>query len=246
MRAFFDFIIQGMKSLFIWMIQNTQETRLILPLEYVLGLIPENLETLSVAEYGVLMKFQTETGLSTLKRNPIVKAMLGLTGDGKSWIAKKLAKEHEAILISSDEIRVALLEANCTYRNVNVIIRRLLIHALNQNQSVILDSHYVAPPKRGSLNRLLKKRGLVAEYVLVIANPQEALQWIKDASYDGTIYNPFLLNPKSKPGIPSGWRLKEAERQRHYAWHYNKDDKPRKFYFPHQTIWNTAKVVPIP
>jgi len=165
-------------------------------------------------------------------------ALVGLTGDGKSFVAKNLCEEHKAIIISSDQIRVALRKAGCTYDNVNVIVRRLLTHVLAQGGSAVLDSDHVAPWKRRSLNRLLKKGGLKAQYVRVLADPQDAMRWIRNGDYADTIYEPVLLSSNIQPG---GWRLKETERARHYSWHRKEDGTPRKFYFPHTEVWNSEK-----
>ncbi|MFZ2152001.1 MAG: AAA family ATPase [Minisyncoccia bacterium] len=224
-----------MRKLIISAIQKAQETPVVGALESLFGLLPEPSQLLTAPERRLLTEIKKRTLVLPPKSNQRVIAMVGLTGDGKTHVAHKLAREYDATLLSSDAIRVTLHNEACSYQNVNTIVRRLLSCVLLQNGSVVLDSDHVPPNKRNSLNRALREFGLVAEYVRVLARPEDALQWIRDGKYEGTIYDAKILKPERKSG---GWRLKMSERERHFAWHYREDGTPRKFLFPHTEVWN--------
>lgn len=224
-----------MREFFISTIQSVQETPSVHILEYMLGLLPETSKTLTAAEHRVLTTLKKETFVLPPKGKQRVLAMVGLTGDGKTYIAERLAREHDATLISSDTVRVALKNEGCSYENVNTIVRRFMLCVLSQNGSVVLDSDHVTPNKRGSLNRSLREFGIIAEYVRVIADSQDALRWIREGRYEGTIYDPKTVSRGLQPG---GWRLKTLERERHSAWHCLRDGTPRKFLFTHMEVRN--------
>lgn len=216
-------------------IQNAQETHLVGVLEFIFGILPEPSPALSPAELKVLADLERRAFVLPAKDGQHVIALIGLTGDGKSHIAEKLARQYDATLISSDAIRVLLHKEGCAYKHVDAIVRRLMFRILLQGGSVVLDSDHVPPNKRGLLNSTLREFGITPEYVRVLADPQDALRWIHEGKYDGTIYDPKIVSPEHKPG---GWRLKMLERERHYAWHYLRNGTPRRFMFPHTEVRN--------
>jgi predicted kinase len=236
MLKIFRHVLDSIKKIAIKKIQYLQETWFVFVLELLLGYRANDKGKLSAAETRVWQTLLRDK-FSTVwpAEEQVIIALIGLTGEGKSFIADRLAKQHKAVLLSSDRVRVALRKAGCSYKNVNVIVRRLLIHVLAQGGSVVLDSDHVTPNKRGSLNRLLKNRSLKAQYVRVLADRQDALRWIENGTYTDTIYDPDLVETST---CQTGWILKASERTRHYLWHRREDGTPRKFRFPHTEVWN--------
>jgi len=235
---FFKWMLQSIKSFILEKIQSLQETRLVHFLELCSGFLANDSQKLTSTEIQVWQEFKNELSVVWPTEQQEVIVLVGLTGDGKSFIAQKLTREHKAILISSDRIRVALRKAGCTYNNVNVIVRRLLTHVLANGGSAVLDSDHVAPWKRRSLDTFLKRGDLDAQYVRVLADPQDAMRWIENGDYVDTIYDPNLVERNVRQ---DGRRLKMNERARHYSWHRKEDGTPRLFRFPHTEVWNSEK-----
>lgn len=76
-------------------------------------------------------------------RRQIMVAMLGVSGSGKSTIARAIAAKIGATVIEKDLIRIALRKARASYDNADVISRRAMMEALGRGSNVALDSDHV-------------------------------------------------------------------------------------------------------
>ena len=101
------------------------------------------------------------SSLKTPKRKtkkPVVVAMVGLIGSGKSSVAKALASLIGATLVKGDSIRIALRQKNQDYNPVHNVIKKAVFSALRLGSNVILDSDFVNQKKRKDLERTLKTK----------------------------------------------------------------------------------------
>ncbi len=97
-------------------------------------------------------------------KKPVIVAIVGLVGSGKSSVAKYLAKLIGAKVISANAIRVALRKQNKNYSRVRNIMEQETLSAIKRGKNVILDSDFSDFQKRRAFE---KKAGRTAKIVYV-------------------------------------------------------------------------------
>ena len=121
---------------------------------------------LTPKEHRAQKLFIAKLGMKKRTTNrPVIIAMIGLVGSGKSSAARELAKRIGATVIKSDDIRVELRKLGEPYERVRVIAENATLEIVKQGGNVILDSDFIDPTKRASLRE--KVRGVSAELVFV-------------------------------------------------------------------------------
>ena len=102
--------------------------------------------------------------------------MVGLPGSGKTTVSKKLSKEYNAIVISTDDLREELL-GDVQDQSSNGLIFQEAIHRIIENlkdKNVIFDATNINYKKRMSILQQLKNVRKIA--VLVLAPIDECLE----------------------------------------------------------------------
>lgn len=89
-------------------------------------------------------------------KQPVVIAIVGLVGSGKTSVARELAKFIPAAIIEGDQIRVCLRETKAPYTHVQKIAEDACVQALKKGGNVILDGDYVERKKQTSLREKIK------------------------------------------------------------------------------------------
>ena len=92
-------------------------------------------------------------------KKPIVVAMIGLVGSGKSSVAKELAPLIGASVIVEDGIRVALRMQGEPYKYARRIAHTVAAEVLQRGANIILDADYVTEGKRVALQEEVGKVG---------------------------------------------------------------------------------------
>lgn len=87
---------------------------------------------------------------------PVIVAMIGLVGSGKSSVAKELAGLIGANVIGGDEIRVLLRKQGEKYEGTRQIAENVALEIVKQGGNVIMDSDHIDPKKRASLRMKAK------------------------------------------------------------------------------------------
>ena len=85
-------------------------------------------------------------------KEPVLIAMIGLVGSGKSTVAKFVASKIGAKLLSGDKIRLQLRKEGKSYDQKGQIMESEALKALKMGRSVILDSDHIS-----SIEELEKK-----------------------------------------------------------------------------------------
>lgn len=97
--------------------------------------------------------------------------MCGLSASGKTSYAKELAKEHNAIILSSDKIRECLF-GDITDQKGNGLVfdtmHRAMTHLLKQERNIILDATHLTIKDRKKVLTLLKPFDVEKIAVLVL------------------------------------------------------------------------------
>ena len=108
------------------------------------------------------------------QKSPLLIALMGPVGSGKSYIAKILAKKLHAIHIRTDDIRVKLREQGKAYTAARRIAASVRDQALGRGKSVIADFDAVLPRRQRELASIAKKYG-ASFFLLVINTPEKII-----------------------------------------------------------------------
>lgn len=125
---------------------------------------------------------------SRLDPPPVVVALIGLVGSGKSYVAKHLAEVLGATIVSGDDIRVELRKQGAPYEKAYPIAENAMIDIISRGGNVIMDSDFIDWRKRASLMtkaRELSERGMGIDlyYVRVYCDPDVVVGRIISSAY---------------------------------------------------------------
>lgn len=116
-------------------------------------------------------------------KNPLIVALIGLVGSGKSMIAKTLAPKIGATVIESDEIRVELRNKVQGYEKARLISENAALDALKRGSNVIMDSDFVDSKKAASLRAKAKKAGAKVVFLRISCDYDVMVGRIISAKY---------------------------------------------------------------
>lgn len=116
-------------------------------------------------------------------RNPIIVAMVGLVGSGRSAVADVLAPRIGAALIRGDEIRLALRKRGQGYGAVRAIAERAALVVIARGGNVLIDSDFVDRTKRAALQKRAESVGARVAYLRTFCNPDVAIGRLATATY---------------------------------------------------------------
>lgn len=100
-------------------------------------------------------------------KKPIIVAMIGLVGSGKSFVARKLALMLGATVIECDRIRIGLRAAHLPYDHVSAIAEDAGRVVIGQGGNVVFDSDFASPEKQESLRKFARDIGASVFFIRV-------------------------------------------------------------------------------
>ncbi len=158
-------------------------------------------------------------------KRPIVVAMVGLVGSGKSSIAKELANLIGANIIRGDEIRIFLRKEKEQYKNTSKIGANIAIEILGRRGSVILDSDFIDSKKRTVIAKIARKFRARLVFIRTYADFDAMIGRVITAHYRGES-DDFFKGASSKwKGADKGAVVKIREMARRLPYHYRWEDK---------------------
>lgn len=142
--------------------------------------------------------------------NPVVVALVGVTGAGLSTIAKTIRKKLGWPIIEKNKIRVALREKGrgFTPETVNKIVAGMVAKILKGGGNVILDSDSVDKTNRKRLEQFARRFRAKVVYLRLVCDRDVMLSRILRARY----------NPKTDIFKSAVIALREHTRR--LPWHY--------------------------
>jgi predicted kinase len=81
-------------------------------------------------------------------KKPLIVALIGLVGSGKTSVAQELAQHIGATIISNDVIRIELRKQKERYENAQVIAENVALRIIELGGNAILDSDFIDQQKR--------------------------------------------------------------------------------------------------
>ncbi|MBU1291877.1 AAA family ATPase [Patescibacteria group bacterium] len=103
-------------------------------------------------------------------KNPVVIAIIGLVGSGKTSVVRELAKLLPATIVEGDDIRVQLRKQSERYEGARKIAENAVLKVIKQGGNVILDSDHIDQKKRASLREKVKQAGAKLIFIRTHAN----------------------------------------------------------------------------
>jgi predicted kinase len=159
-------------------------------------------------------------------RKRFVVALIGAVGSGKSLVSSMLRGITGAVIISSDEVRVAQKEF--TEASVREEVARRLEAALKDGNDAILDADFIDAEKREALIMGAQKRGVAVYFLRVHADLDVTIARAIANTYDGGPKDIFSRAPTLLTGTAQsrGQAVKIREMFRriphHYTWSADK------------------------
>jgi len=138
-------------------------------------------------------------------KKPIIVAMVGLVGSGKSFVAKELAKLIGATIINGDAIRVCLRKAGERYENVRKIGENAVEKVIKKSGNAVLDSDFNSAEKQRNIQKVLKKFGTKLVFLRTYADYDVMAGRIISAKYRSSVDDFF-------GGASTKWQGNEQSR----------------------------------
>ena len=139
-------------------------TEFVLP--RIIGVMVHKRKNLTKKERAAQEMFMANLGIKRRKtKKPVVVAIIGLVGSGKSSVAKELAKHIGGTVIEGDAIRIELRKQSERYERARAIAENAAIEVIKQGGNVVLDSDFVDEKKRVSLREKARKAGVRLVFV---------------------------------------------------------------------------------
>src|SRR3989338_4896238 len=171
-------------------------TEFILP--RIIGVMVHKREKLTKKERAAQDAFMAKLDIKKRKtEKPVIVAVIGLVGSGKSSVAQELAKHIGATVIESDEIRVELRKLGEGYEMPHVIAENIAIEVVKQEGNVILDSDFVDEKKRASIREKARKVGVRLVFVRTRCDLDVMVGRVLAANYRNRV-DDFFGGAKSK------------------------------------------------
>ncbi len=179
---------------------------------------------------GVWAQKMFLTGLKFSKRKtkkPVMVAIVGLVGSGKSSVVKELAGKIGATIIEGDAIRICLRKSAERYENASKIGENATMKVIEKGGNVIFDSDFVNPEKRKRLAQVAKKTDAKVIFVRTYADYDIMAGRVISAKYQNKIDDFFGGASSSWKGSEQikGAAVKLREMWRRTPHHYEWDKK---------------------
>lgn len=151
---------------------------------------------------------------------PVVVAMVGLTGSGKSAVARVVAERLAAATLRSDDVRVRLRDAGLGADATRRIYEELCLDVVRGGGNVVLDSDFVAPDKRRRLERVLAGVGARVVYVRTLCEFDVMIGRAFRAEADPFFSGAATIWDGSGKERSAVVKIREAQRRipLHYSW----------------------------
>ena len=189
----------------------------------IIGLVVHKAETLTqkemAAEINYLGRLEVKRGRTV---TPVIIAMIGLVGSGKSSVARELARHIGGVVVEGDGIRVELRKLDEKYDSVRLIAENIAINVAGHGNHVILDSDFIDEKKRASIREKMRKAFIRLVFIRTHCDPDVMMGRILAAEYEDSPDDFFGGASSMWSGPHKGaivkWREMDRRKPQHYRW----------------------------
>lgn len=137
----------------------------------IIGIMVHRKESLTQKERRAQEAFMASLNVVPHKtKQPVVVAVIGLVGSGKTSVARVLAEEISATVIEGDAIRICLRKERERYEGARKIAENAVNEIIKKGGNVVLDSDHIDAKKRASLREKAKKAGAKLLFIRTFAD----------------------------------------------------------------------------
>lgn len=116
-------------------------------------------------------------------KKPMIVAMVGLVGSGKSEVARELALPIGATIIEGDQIRVHLRLVGERYEVTQEIAEEAALAIIWSGGNAIVDADHIDPKKRAGLRKVADESEAHLIFIRTFANPDVVIGRIITSPY---------------------------------------------------------------
>lgn len=167
-------------------------------LPYIIEIMVHKLEKLTPKEQAAQKSFLSKLVME--KRNtesPVIVAIIGLVGSGKSSVARELARHINATVIGGDDIRIELRKQGERYERARAIAENAALEVVKKGGNAILDSDFIDAKKRASLRKKARKANVRLVFVRTHCDLDVMVGRVLSATYHNRV-DDFFGGAKSK------------------------------------------------
>lgn len=163
-------------------------------------------------------KLDTGKTFTRKTKKPLIVAIVGLVGSGKSTVSRELAKHINATVVENDAIRIELRKNDESYDRVWAIAENIAAEVVRLGGNVVLDSDFVDAKKRASLREKARSVGAVVVFVRTYCDFDVASKRIREND-PGEFFND-ALSKSDAPDKGKDVKMRELLRRAplHYRW----------------------------
>jgi predicted kinase len=143
-------------------------------LPHVIGFAPRRIRKLKFDEEMQQMTYAGCLSMGAKPRTtsvPIIVAMVGLVGSGKSTVAREFARHTNMLVVEADDVRANFQSKGFSLDRIWAITENIALDMASRGANVIIDSDFIHPFKRASLLNRTREMGINVFFVRVICDP---------------------------------------------------------------------------
>jgi predicted kinase len=194
----------------------------------IIGIMIHKKEKLTTKEFVAQESFLAKLKIQKRKtEKPVIVAIIGLVGSGKSSVARELAEHIGATIVNGDDVRIELRKQNERYDRARLLAENIALEIIQQGGDVILDSDFIDPKKRASLREKARKAKVQLVFICTYADFDVVTGRILTADYKNEI-DDFFGGASSKwqgSDQSKGAAVKLREMWRRTPHHYHWQNK---------------------
>jgi predicted kinase len=189
-------------------------------LPYVIGIIVHKREVLTLGESVAQGVFRANLVICKKgrTRKPVIVALIGLVGSGKSSVARVLAELIGATIVEGDAIRVELRKQGERYEQTRAIAENVAIEIVEKGGNVVLDSDFIDVYKRASLREKARKAGVSLLFVSTYCDIDVISQRIRQNHSDEFFKGASSASTSPEKGKDVKFREMVRRLPLHYRW----------------------------
>ena len=149
---------------------------------------------------------------------PIIVAIIGLVGSGKSSVAHDLAEHIGATVIAGDDIRIELHKQSAGYEQAYAIAENVAIEVAKQGGNIILDSDFVDAKKRASVREKAHAAGIRLIFIRTVCDFDVMSQRIRENDPGEFFRRASTKSTAPDHGKDVKFREMTRRKPHHYHW----------------------------